>query len=307
MKKIYKKKIFLSELINFWKNPIVFFLKKKFNLIYNNYPKYYSSQELFLLNKLDIYKINKKIFYILLKNRKLKKSYLHNKIFNVVKKNNFEKFLLEKQINEIKEFYKKIYNIDNFSKIKKKNIKIKKYNLQGDFHENTKYGLLKFKPYIVNIYDEIKLWLQHIIYCYFGNTKNSYLIGLKKSFCGFHNINQKTAEKYIKKYITGYLNGLKKPILINKSSINWFTTIYDTKKKKINKNKLNKGKKKFMQIWNGNNFVVGEKKNLHIKKLIPKLTEKKIDILCNNTKIWLTPIYKNKIIKNPWKKNKYFL
>ncbi|QTM69159.1 hypothetical protein HIC20_01050 [Buchnera aphidicola (Hormaphis cornu)] len=63
------------------------------------------------------------------------------------------------------------------------------------------------------------------------------------------------------------------------------------------------GLKKLLQIWNGNDFIPGEKKDQYIQKIIPELSKPVINKIYKISTQWILPIlihqkkYLNKIKK----------
>nr|WP_269772951.1 exodeoxyribonuclease V subunit gamma [Buchnera aphidicola] len=297
---IIKKNIPITELINFWKNPIQYFFKKNLNIyILNNIKNQLSEDELFHIPSLDKYIIKNKIlkYYLLKKNTKslfkkfqLKNQLPHDHIGKILWKEEEKKiYLLSNQINKIKNSPKEI----SF------NLKIKKYKLSGKIKEINKLNLIHWCTNKINFKEIISLWIEHLVFCILKKSSKSILLGINNTNIKFSYLTKIKAEKYLKKYIQGYLDGLKKPLLILKSGIIWLQSIYMKKFNIIKNDKynINIAKKNFLKEWNGNSFYKGEKKNIYIKKLIPKINPIIIKKICRTCEYWLLPIFKNTNIR----------
>jgi exodeoxyribonuclease V gamma subunit len=291
---LYKiKKINIKKLILFWSNPINYYFNKTLNIYFlnKNYINY--NQEPFILDTKNNYLLEKKIFQYIYLKKNLSILYEKIKYTGIFPHKNFRKILLKNKINKIKNFYKKIKNLK--TKFFKKNfsLKINKFKIYGMLKNLSSNRLFQFKTCSLNYYDKISLWLKHLVYCSIGGEKSTY-IGINKTF-SFKKLSCKKAKKNLLKYIFGYVQGLKKPIILTKTGLHWFHYIFDKKNKKISKEKktIKDSEKKMIEIWNGNKYFIGEKKNLYLKKIIPKLNKKNIKNIQRTTKYWISPIYKN--------------
>nr|WP_269472305.1 exodeoxyribonuclease V subunit gamma [Buchnera aphidicola] len=302
-KKIYriiKKDLLIKKLINFWKNPIQYFFKKRLHTSnFSTDIKQINEDELFNINLLDKYYINKK----LLKYKILKKK--TNLLFNKFKLQNkipygyLGKVLWNIEEKKIQKLANKIHEIKNSPKKLDITLRTKKYLLSGQIKEINTFGLLRWSTNKINYRVIISAWIEHIIYCTLQSHKKSILLGINDEIIEFYPLEKKQATEYLQQYIQGYLDGIKKPILILKSGIIWLQSIYLKKfnilKKDDNSNIT--ARKNFLKKWHGNSFYQGEKKNMYIQKIIPYMNIIKMKKICNTCTYWLLPILKNSNIK----------
>ncbi|NIH16529.1 MAG: hypothetical protein G8D24_00450 [Buchnera aphidicola (Periphyllus lyropictus)] len=289
------KKIKINKLILFWKNPILYFFNKILNIYYNKNEITGKNNEPFYIDIKNHYLLNKKILKSMIFKKDIHKFLINIKSSGILPHGNLGTIYLNNQIKKIKKIWKKIKNLKTNFKNKKINFFLKNYNIYGNLKNiSKKKGIVKWTPFNINNFNKINLWIKHLIYCINKGKSNSYYIGSNKSVI-FKNIKKNVAKKYLLKFILGYINGLKKPILLTKTGLNWFHYMYDKKKKKLfkNKEKINYGKKKIIETWNGNKYSFGDKKNLYIKKIINKLNKNSIKKICRISKYWMHSIYKN--------------
>ncbi|WP_343187673.1 exodeoxyribonuclease V subunit gamma [Buchnera aphidicola (Periphyllus koelreuteriae)] len=300
---LLKKKIFvkniknikIKNLILFWKNPIKYFFHKILNIFYKKNFYKNSNYEPFYIDEKNNYLLNEKILnYIILK-KNLKKLFKKIKCLGILPYGNLGKIYFYSQIKKNNNIFLKIKKLISPLKKKRILIKIKNYNIYGSLKNISNLnGVLRWKSFNLNYFDKLSFWIEHLIYCINGGKYNSKYIGFKNKII-FKNIKKKKAKKYLLRYIFGYIQGLKNPLLLINSGFTWFHYIYNKKNKKISKNKKIKkwSKQKMFEIWNGNTYFQGEKKNLYIKKFLKSMNKKNMKKIFRITKYWMIPIYKN--------------
>ncbi|CAL4323027.1 RecBCD enzyme subunit RecC [Buchnera aphidicola (Periphyllus testudinaceus)] len=289
------KKIKFKNFILFWKNPINYFFNKILKIYYKEKYINYSNNEPFYIDKKNHYLLNKKILNYIIFKKNLKKLFNKIKYLGILPHGNLGKIYFKHQIKKNNKIFLKIKNINFTLKNKKFLLKIKKYKIYGKLKNiSSLNGVVRWKSFNLNNFDKISLWLKHIIYCANGGKKNSIYISLNKKIT-FKNITKKKSKKYLLKYIYGYIQGLKNPLIITKTGLNWFDYVYDKKIQNISKNKkiIKNSKNKIFETWHGNKYIIGEKKDLYIKKIFNSLNKKSIKKIFRITKYWMYPIYKN--------------
>ncbi|HMI76930.1 MAG TPA: hypothetical protein VK482_01065 [Buchnera sp. (in: enterobacteria)] len=287
-----------SQLIYFWKRPVHSFFNNrlKIKLISKNN----NINKSIIVDSLNRYKFNIDILHAMINNNNIFNVFKYYCNIGVIPHNSLGYTYFEKQRIEITSLFNKISYIKKYRIIKKHfYIPIKKYFLSGTLETIHNIGIVRWKPKNINIYDILLLWLEHLIYCYLGGQNNSKIIGLKNSEWQFKNLKKELAKYYINQYLSGYIKGLNKPILLIKSGINWFNIVYDKKNKNIIKNQHieKKGIKKFLDTWYGNQYHTGEKDDIYLNKIIPILNQDIMTEICNTTQYWLLPLFNNKIKK----------
>ncbi|MGI4816536.1 MAG: hypothetical protein ACRYE7_00930, partial [Janthinobacterium lividum] len=300
IKKTTQKNISIKKLINFWKNPIQYYFKKTLKIPkIDNTTEILSEDELFSINSLNQYYINKKLLKKKILNKNTSSLYNKLKLQNKIPYGYVGKILWKKQEKKINILAKKINALRNSPVKKKINIKIKKYKLSGIIKEINKYGLIRWSANRINYKIIISTWIEHIIYCALYSCTKSTLLGINNSSIKFLPLKKNKAKKYLKKYLQGYLDGIKKPILILNSGIIWLQSLYIPKYRILNTNTnvYIIAKKNFFKKWHGNSFSTGEKKNIYVQKLIPYINTTQVKKICNTCKYWLLPLFKNSNIK----------
>ncbi|WP_343188524.1 exodeoxyribonuclease V subunit gamma [Buchnera aphidicola (Neophyllaphis varicolor)] len=290
-----EKKISFKNLLKFWKNPIRFFFNyrlqiKNFYQIENLY-----ENEIFQPNNLDIYKINTEILDKILYKKDINILFKKYKTNNQLPIGKFGEIIWNKQIKEMEQIAQKINNYVDINTEKYINSEIKLLRIENNYLKTYKTGLVRWRPGILNIYDGLSLWLEHLVYCLSGGLGNSIFIGKKNTKWYFSNVNKEIAFKNLKKYIKGYKEGLMIPILLTKSGEKWLSTIYNTKNNSLSKNNQvhKKAEKNLLNTWFGNFIIYGEREDIYISKIINKIDDYYINKICSASKKWLMPILKN--------------
>ncbi|XBC43208.1 MAG: exodeoxyribonuclease V subunit gamma [Buchnera aphidicola (Meitanaphis flavogallis)] len=286
------KNIMLSELIAFWKNPVQYFFNKRLHIILNDVKNIDLNKENFSITKLNHYIISMNIIDFLLKKKDTKKLLLYYQCKGIIPIGNLGEIYWENQIILMTSLYKKSNLINKNLRNKKFRIKINQYTLFGILKNKNKTGLLRWKPTTINNKDIISLWLEHLVYCSIYKPSNNTILGLKNNNCTFIKLKKKKAKNLLNQYIIGYIKGMHKPILLTNSGINWLSTIYDKKYKTISTKitQLQKSKENMITTWEGNNWKIGEKNDLYLKKIITTLDEKNVSKICATAKKWILPV-----------------
>lgn len=295
--KQHEYKINLTELINFWKNPIRYFFNMQLNIKLNCNNRNINTTEPFQINALDRFLINTILLNKIIKNKDITEIYKHYNLSGILPYNLFGKIFLKKQTKEMRKIAVLASHFMDHSEEKKFNLKIQKYQLFGVLSEVQKTGLLRWKSNIINHKDQISLWLEHLVYCAIGGLGESKIIGKKNKMLFFSSLHANLAKSYLSNYITGYIKGTQKPLLLTKSGTIWINQVYDTKKKCMSDQDdiKKKGYAKLLQTWQGNNFYQGEKEDFYIRNAILELNTQKI---CTVAEKWLTPMLNHKNNRN---------
>ncbi|XBC44247.1 MAG: exodeoxyribonuclease V subunit gamma [Buchnera aphidicola (Schlechtendalia peitan)] len=293
--KIQYKHINMFNLISFWKNPIRYFFNQRLHVKLNLITTNNLYQEDYFIKAIDRYWINVDILNFLLYRKSIKKLFLYYKYKGIIPSGNIGKIYWNNQLSLITPLYEKI-------NLQKKKLRNKKFCIQTGIHFlygllkniNTT-GLLRWTPSIIKNTDIISLWLEHLVYCCIYNTGDSIMFGLKNTNLTFHRLKKNQASHLLNKYVSGYIEGMTKPILLTNTGINWINYIYDKNNKNISTKKqhIQKAKSIMLQTWEGNNWKKGEKDDLYIKRTISTLNDKNIFQICETSKIWMLPILKH--------------
>ncbi|XRX42727.1 MAG: hypothetical protein ACN793_00675 [Buchnera aphidicola (Eriosoma harunire)] len=286
-----KKQIDIKQLIEFWKNPILFFFKKilKIKIPYlikkNNY-------NYFHIEKNKIYFMKYQLLNALIYLQNTCVLYKQFTQLGILPHGNFGMYIWDKINDEIYNLSERIQTMRKIPKQQKISININEYQLYNfQLNEIHPLGLIRWKPHKINFQDKISLWIEHLIYCYFEKSGHSYLFGTRNSRFTLSNMSKERAIYYLNMYIIGYEQGIRHPLMLTQSGITWINYTYTQKHNNVIRHNNNDIKQKyFYNIWNGNILISGEKNNIFIKKIIPKINNKTFNNLCKIAKIWLTPI-----------------
>lgn len=296
--KLIKKSfiIELKKLKNFWKNPIRYFFNEILYIKFENREKNLSTEP-FFVNNLHNYQINNIILKKIMQYKDIRDTLHCIKSSGILPHHYFGDIFLEKKIKEIKKIANIIINDKKLNNEKKIfHYKIEKYHITGSLENKKNIGLLRWKTGKIYYCDHISLWIEHLIYCVLGGKEDSLFIGQNQKF-SFYALPYSIAYDYLLKYIRGYIQGTKRPLLLTNSGMTWCDKIYDKKNQCIHKDNIFKKKayEKLYNIWIGNQYIEGEKKNFYIQKITSKID---IKTICKIAQKWFIPILKNIKINN---------
>ncbi|WP_343182947.1 exodeoxyribonuclease V subunit gamma [Buchnera aphidicola (Neophyllaphis podocarpi)] len=290
-----EKKISLKNLLKFWRSPIRFFFNYRLQITNFYQTENLYENEIFQPNNLDIYKINKEILDKILYKKDVNILYKKYTTNNQLPIGKFGEIIWNKQIKEMEQIAQKINNYVDINTEKYINPEIKLLRIENNYLKTYKTGLVRWRPGILNIYDGLSLWLEHLVYCLSGGLGDSIFIGKKNTKWYFSNINKEIAFENLKRYIKGYKEGLITPILLTKSGEKWLSTIYNTKNYNLSKDNqvYKKAKKNLLNTWFGNFIICGEREDIYLSKIINQIDNYYINKICNASKKWLMPVLKN--------------
>lgn len=290
--------IFLKDLLLFYKNPTKMFFQKKLKTNFEIQKTQLQETESFSLNYIEKYQINTILLKKIMKKNSTKKILDTLMATGLFPTKNFAKIYLEKKqkklINLIKEIKKKKKN--NFNK--SFSFSIKKNTITGKLKKIQKNGILRYKPKKLTIIDGFSLWIEHLIFCLIIQPAFSFYLGFDKTTWCFKPIKQKKAKKYLKKIITGYKIGTKKPFpLFFYSSWQWILSCYDKKKNFFDfktKKILKKAEKKLISSITGKYNFYAEMNNIYNKRAFNTINKNLIKSIKKNALKYLFPIIKFK-------------
>jgi exodeoxyribonuclease V gamma subunit len=299
LKKNHLNNIHLIDLINFWRNPIRYFVENTLNIKFNVKQQEINTTEPFLINKLESFKIRNILLNKIINNEDITKLFEYYMLSGKLPYDFFGKIFWDKNIKRMKSIAKKVIKYKNKSEEKKICLKVKEYQINGILYEIQSTGLLRWKPNLINHSDRISLWLEHLIYSILKGCGDSKIIGDKNQMWSFSPLKPDIACTYLLEYIEGYIRGMRNPIFLTKSGAHWLDQVYDTKNHYIkdDNNTKTQAHKKLLENWTGNEYIKGEKKDFYIQTIIKQLDNNNIQEMCKIAKKWLTPILNNKKIK----------
>lgn len=289
-------KIHLKDLINFWTHPIRYFFNFHLNIKVNQNKNIIQTTEPFSVNQIDAFKIKNILLSKIIHNQNTDQIFQYYLASGKLPYGTFGRIFWDKTIQDMKSIAELVIQFRINTQEKKINLNIEKYKITGLLSEIQDTGLLRWKPNIINYHDRISLWLEHLLYSILGYCGESKIIGYKKQIWSFSSLNPNLAYFYLCKYIKGYIQGIKKPILLTKSGASWLDQVYDFKNNLINHdtNIQKKGKQKLLETWIGSIFSNGEENDFYIRKIFIELNECNIQKICLAAQKWLIPILQHK-------------
>ncbi len=301
----FKKKfnIFIEEIYLFWFHPIKYFFQKflKMNFYIKN--TFCGKEEVFNLNKRDFYLTRLKLIFYYIKNKNIDddKMIFYLQSLNLLPINFFGNVVWK---NEKKKIKKLIYNIHNIVlnlNLLKFDFVVDGINIFGCIYLGNGIGVFKFLPKNITLTDCFSFWINHLIYCFLGGDKKSYIYGYNGCW-SFNSFTKQKSEKLLIKYLLGYFNGINNPLFFfPKSSNMWILSAYNLQNKTILTNNylLKSAKYKLLNVMYGNNYYNGELNDIYFFRLINYLNKsiKLFDVIKQAEK-WLFPIFKYLIFNN---------
>jgi len=286
------KKIHLQELIKFWIHPVRYFFNKRLKINLDSIENNKINTEPFQINPLTLHNLNKDIFKTILKQKNINEVFSYYEKSGILPHGNFGFVLFEEHKEKIISLIKELLIIRRYPTNKTFFFQINHRYIYGNISEICESGLIKCLPKTLNYKNFISLWIEHLVYCLLGGKKDSLMLGFNNSKVKFINISVGAAYYYLSNYIEGYILGLNTPLLLTQSGFEWLKIMYIKKTNSITIDNTKKiqALKKLLQIWKGNNYKLGEKEDIYLKKVITNFSDKNIKKICKISKRWTLPI-----------------
>ncbi len=292
----YSKYIYFDKICCYWSNPVKFFLRYVIKLNYFMYNLSLSKKELFNFDIKRFYFFRIKIINFILCNKiSYKDIFLYLQYLNFFPSNSFGKIIWDKEKSKIMYLIDKITKIFFGIKKIKFNCWVNGINIFGAIDVCCGLGVIKWLPKNLNLIDGLIFWIHHIIYCYLGGINTSYMYGYN-GIWSLEPVTYNIAKEYLNKYLFGYLNKRRVPMLfLPKSSNVWIMNAYNL----FNKEKkkyflLNIARNKLYNFLYGNFFYEGEINDIYISNFINFLNYKvDVEYIIAQSEVLLLPVFNN--------------
>jgi len=251
-------KVHISELLNFYKNPIPYFFNHRLGIFLYDRIKSFDRREPFQIDGLDNYWLKVDILNKMLAENDPYDSLAQMRAKGILplgQMGRLDYYGIIKGLNPMVEEVRPL--IQNAKPDILVNLTIASFHLYGRIKNLFKKGYVLYRPAVSKADDFIACWLNHLILNYLeGGQKNSFFAGID----GVYQLSPvRDSQTILKDLLLLYQNGLKKPIhFFPKSSFAFVEAIYGGKSES---EALIEAQKK----WTPNNYdpAASESENLY--------------------------------------------
>lgn len=269
------KKILLDDLKQFYRHPIRAFFHVRLGVNFSWKETEIRNEEPFVLDSISRYELNTQLLNTLIENEDESNLFHRIRASGKLPFGTFGVIYWEKQKEEVTKLAKRVQAERAVDCSLELNIEINGTLISGWLHHVQHDGLIRYQPTLLSVSDGMQLWLEHLMYCRSGASGTSRLYGLQESAWRFLTLTPEDAHNHLIRLIEGYQYGLCQPLLLlNKSGWVWLSSCYQPKTKRIDwqKDTQIKAQEKLLQVWHGDQSVVGEGRDPYIHRALRHLS-----------------------------------
>ncbi|WP_231517346.1 exodeoxyribonuclease V subunit gamma [Candidatus Erwinia haradaeae] len=286
-----EKNCTLYQFLQFWRHPARYFLKYKLGVAFQEEQALLFDAEPFVLNNLTRYKLDQDLLKELINKRDTKLLYKNYRSSGKLADGVWGELFWQERKTELHSLAEQILRFHSSTENKEILLNIKDMTLSGFLDQVQTNGLLRWRAGVLNIRDGLILWLEHLIYCAIGGQDISLMLGLQDSIWRFLPISAEKAKQYLEYYVNGYCLGMSNPLLLTYSGGAWLQACFDKKLDVICYDDLTQKKayKKFLECWNGSDYMYGEKHDHFLQRLLPYLETSEMQAMMLAAEHWFLP------------------
>ncbi|MSE15715.1 exodeoxyribonuclease V subunit gamma, partial [Pantoea agglomerans] len=224
----------LEAFLRFWRHPVRAWFHQRLGVSFWLEENELPDSEPFALDNLERYQINAQMLNALVEGEDTQRLYAHHRAAGNLPYGAFGELFWQAQRNEMQEVAAEVVTQRSDGESWEVNLQLEQVSLTGWLTQVQSDGLLRWRPGILNMNDGLLLWLEHLVYCALGGTGSSRMFGRQQSRWCFLAVPQAEAIAALNEYVTGYLAGMRQPLmLLNKSGGAWLTASYDKKRQQL--------------------------------------------------------------------------
>ncbi|MGY3098562.1 exodeoxyribonuclease V subunit gamma [Pantoea agglomerans] len=283
----------LEAFLRFWRHPVRAWFHQRLGVSFWLEENELPDSEPFALDNLERYQINAQLLNALVEGEDTQRLYAHHRAAGNLPYGAFGELFWQAQRDEMQEVAAEVVTQRSDGESWEVNLQLEQVSLTGWLTQVQSDGLLRWRPGILNMNDGLLLWLEHLVYCALGGTGSSRMFGRQQSRWCFLAVSQAEAITALNEYVTGYLAGMRQPLmLLNKSGGAWLTASYDKKSQQLLTDEATqlKARNRLLTAWSGSYQVEGEGSDPYLQRLCRVLDEPQLQQITEAAQRWYLPM-----------------
>ncbi|MGC1098858.1 exodeoxyribonuclease V subunit gamma [Pantoea agglomerans] len=283
----------LEAFLRFWRHPVRAWFHQRLGVSFWLEENELPDSEPFALDNLERYQINAQLLNALVEGEDTQRLYAHHRAAGNLPYGAFGELFWQAQRDEMQEVAAEVVTQRSDGESWEVNLQLEQVSLTGWLTQVQSDGLLRWRPGVLNMNDGLLLWLEHLVYCALGGTGSSRMFGRQQSRWCFLAVPQAEAIAALNEYVTGYLAGMRQPLmLLNKSGGAWLTASYDKKSQQLLTDEATqlKARNRLLTAWSGNYQLEGEGSDPYLQRLCRVLDEPQLQQITEAAQRWYLPV-----------------
>lgn len=283
----------LEAFLRFWRHPVRAWFHQRLGVSFWLEENELPDSEPFALDNLERYQINAQLLNALVEGEDTQRLYAHHRAAGNLPYGAFGELFWQAQRDEMQEVAAEVVTQRSDGESWEVNLQLEQVSLTGWLTQVQSDGLLRWRPGVLNMNDGLLLWLEHLVYCALGGTGSSRMFGRQQSRWCFLAVPQAEAIAALNEYVTGYLAGMRQPLmLLNKSGGAWLTASYDKKSQHLLTDEATqlKARNRLLTAWSGSYQVEGEGSDPYLQRLCRVLDEPQLQQITEAAQRWYLPV-----------------
>ncbi|SFN09325.1 DNA helicase/exodeoxyribonuclease V, gamma subunit [Izhakiella capsodis] len=283
--------------LRFWRHPVRAFFNQRLGVSFFMEETSLPDAEPFALDSLSRYKLNVDLLNTLVEEGDAERLLSHYRAAGQLPCGAFGEIIWLEQREEMQQLAERIRSQRQPVFQQEIALVLGQTQLSGWLTEIQTDGLLRWRPGVLNITDELVLWLEHLVFCAGGGEGESRMFGRKDSQWHFAALEASRARQLLEYYMEGYLQGMQKPLLLVRSAGAWLESLFDKQTGTLSQDEasLSRARTRFMQSWQDGFQTVGEGSDVYLQRLMRTLDEAHLQEIFRQAEIWLLPLFEARI------------
>ncbi|WP_256853133.1 exodeoxyribonuclease V subunit gamma [Pantoea sp. Fr+CA_20] len=283
----------LEQFLRFWRHPVRAWFQQRLGVSFWLEENELPDSEPFALDSLERYQINAQLLNALVTGDDTDRLYAHHRAAGNLPYGAFGELFWQAQREEMQEVAAEVSSQRSEGESWEINLDLDGVRLSGWLTQVQSDGLLRWRPGVLNINDGLLLWLEHLVYCALGGNGRSRMFGRQHSYWCFHAVTPDDAIATLARYMQGYLQGMREPLmLLTKSGGAWLNACFDKKSQQFLTDEATqlKARNSLLAAWVGGYQQEGEGSDPYLQRLCRALDASHVQRITEAAEHWYLPV-----------------